>query len=203
MAMNMQIGAVPKMKIKVCMVGDSGVGKTSLVRRYVLDFFDDRYIVTLGTKITKKQLLVKETPLGAPMDITLTLWDIMGQEGFRELLKESYFYGANGLLAVIDVTDAATLVSLKRWIDLAQSVTGRIPVHLVVNKVDLKDKAAVRPEDVALTANELGISFSFASAKTGEGVEDAFHAIASAIVHARFARGLNLRPQKPQQPLIH
>jgi small GTP-binding protein len=196
MALNMQMGAVPRMKIKVCMVGDSGVGKTSLVRRYVLDFFDDRYIVTLGTKITKKRILVKENPLGTPIEVTVTLWDIMGQESFRELLKESYFYGANGLLAVIDVTDAGTLVSMHRWIELAQGVAGKVPVHLVANKIDLKDKASVLPDDVGNFAREINATWGFTSAKTGENVEEAFRAVSTSIVQNRFTRGLGLKPKR-------
>ncbi len=196
MALNMQIGPVPKMKIKVCMVGDSGVGKTSLVRRYVLDFFDDKYIVTLGTKITKKRILVKDSLLGTPIEVTLTLWDIMGQESFRELLKESYFYGTNGLIAVTDVTDTGTLVSIHRWIDLAQSVAGKVPVHLIANKIDLTDKATISPDDVMNVAREFSATYAYTSAKTGEHVEDAFQAIAAAIVQARFQRGLGLKPRK-------
>lgn len=197
MALNMQIGAVPKMKIKVCMVGDSGVGKSSLVRRYVMDFFDDRYIVTLGTKITKKRILVKDNPLGTPIEVTVTLWDIMGQESFRELLKESYFYGASGLIAVMDITDAGTLVSIRRWIDLAQGVAGKVPVHLVVNKIDLKDKATMLPEEVANVAREINATWGLTSAKTGESVEDAFQSVANAIVQNKFTTGLGLRPRKP------
>ena len=197
MALNMQIGAVPKMKIKVCMVGDSGVGKSSLVRRYVMDFFDDRYIVTLGTKITKKRILVKDNPLGTPIEVTVTLWDIMGQESFRELLKESYFYGASGLIAVMDITDAGTLVSIRRWIDLAQGVAGKVPVHLVVNKIDLKDKATMLPEEVANVAREINATWGLTSAKTGESVEDAFQSVANAIVQNRFTKGLGLRPKQP------
>jgi len=196
MALNMQIGAIPKMKVKICMVGDSGVGKTSLVRRYVMDFFDDRYIVTLGTKITKKRILVKDNVLGAPIEVTITLWDIMGQESFRELLKESYFYGANGLIAVMDITDASTLVSIRRWIDLAQGVAGRVPVHLVVNKIDLKEKATILPEEVGNVARELNATWGLTSAKTGENVEEAFQALANVIVQNRFTKGLGLRPKR-------
>ncbi len=188
MALNMQMGPVPKMKIKVCMIGDSGVGKTSLVRRYVLDYFDDRYVITLGTKITKKRLLIRETPLGTPIEVTLTLWDIMGQESFRELLKEAYFYGANGLLAVTDMTDASTLIGIRKWIDLAQGVAGTVPVHLVANKIDVEDKVSTLQDDVEGCARQLGATFTFTSAKTGEKVEDSFQSIASSIVRARLEK---------------
>ena len=195
----MQVGAVPKMKAKICMVGDSGVGKTSLVRRFVLDYFDDRYIITLGTKVTKKQVLLRETPLGTPMELTLTIWDIMGQESFRELLKEAYFYGANGLLAVIDVTDTGTLLAIDRWIKLARGVAGKVPVHIIVNKVDLQNKITFSSDDVVPIARDLEASISFTSAKTGEKVEDSFEVIASAIVQARFLKGLGLRSRRKTQ----
>ena len=196
MALNMQIGPVPKMKIKVCMVGDSGVGKTSLVRRYVSDAFDDRYLTTIGTKITKKRILVRDTPLGTPIDVTLTLWDIMGQESFRELLKEAYFYGTNGLLAVTDVTDASTLLGIRKWIDLAKEVAGTVPVHLVANKIDIEDKVSTSQDDVQRTARELGSTFAYTSAKTGEQVEDSFHAIASAVVKARLDKTMPMGPRR-------
>ncbi len=196
MALNMRVGAVPKMKAKICMIGDSGVGKTSLVRRYVMDYFDDKYIVTLGTKITKKSILLRETPLGTPLEITLTIWDIMGQESFRELLKESYFYGANGLLAVTDMTEPGTLVSIHRWIKLASGVAGKVPVHLVANKVDLENKITVLPEDVEATAKEVGGTFDFTSAKSGDHVEESFQSVAASIIQARFLKGLGIKPRK-------
>src|SRR3989449_3200053 len=83
-----------RMKTKVCLVGEAAVGKTSLVRRYVLDQFEDKYITTLGAKVSKKEMEfdVPDRDLHVQMDITI--WDIMGEKGFRELLKDAYFYGA-------------------------------------------------------------------------------------------------------------
>ncbi len=78
------------LKAKVCLVGDLAVGKTSLIRRFVLDAFEDRYQTTLGAKVTKKvlQIFMPEEGVDARMD--LTIWDIMGQPGFQELLREAY-----------------------------------------------------------------------------------------------------------------
>src|SRR6266704_2098634 len=78
------------LKAKVCLVGDLAVGKTSLIRRFVLDAFEDRYQTTLGAKVTKKvlQIPMAEQDVDARMD--LTIWDIMGQPGFQELLREAY-----------------------------------------------------------------------------------------------------------------
>ncbi len=92
------------LKTKICLVGDNGVGKTSLIRRYVLDMFDDRYITTLGTKVSKKEVEVSFPKENLTAHVDMLIWDIMGQHGFQELLKEAYFYGARGILAVVDIT---------------------------------------------------------------------------------------------------
>jgi GTPase SAR1 family protein len=80
------------MKMKICLVGEGAVGKTSLIRRYVLDEFDDRYISTLGAKITKKELVIGVPTDGNSLKVDMTIWDIMGEKGFRDLLKEAYFH---------------------------------------------------------------------------------------------------------------
>ncbi len=80
------------MKVKVCLIGEAAVGKTSLIRRFVLDNFDDKYIQTLGTKVSKKELASPSPDGSGDLKIDMTIWDIMGQKGFRELLKEAYFY---------------------------------------------------------------------------------------------------------------
>src|SRR5207249_4778480 len=82
------------------LVGEAAVGKTSLIRRFVLENFDDKYIQTLGTKVSKKELTSSSPDGSGELKIDMTIWDIMGQKGFRELLKEAYFYGARGILAV-------------------------------------------------------------------------------------------------------
>src|SRR6266536_64204 len=117
---------VKRMKVKVCLVGEAAVGKTSLIRRFVLDNFDDKYIQTLGTKVSKKELTSAVPDSSGELKIDMTIWDIMGQKGFRELLKEAYFYGARGILAVCDVTRRKTLDDLDDWIEGVYSVTGKI-----------------------------------------------------------------------------
>src|SRR2546422_8044068 len=87
------------MKVKVCLVGEAAVGKTSLIRRFVLENLDDKYIQTIGTKVSKKELTSSSPDGSGELKIDMTIWDIMGQKGFRELLKEAYFYGARGILS--------------------------------------------------------------------------------------------------------
>src|SRR5256885_14767503 len=96
------LAGLKHVKAKVCLVGDVAVGKTSLIRRFVQDEFDDRYIATVGTKVTKKTVDVSWK--GAPAMLDMMVWDIMGEKGFRELLREAYFHGTPGVRGVGEQT---------------------------------------------------------------------------------------------------
>ncbi len=162
------------LKAKVCLVGDLAVGKTSLIRRFVLEAFDDKYQTTLGAKVTKKvlQIPMPEHDIEARMD--LTIWDIMGQPGFQELLRDAYFYGARGILAVADLTRRSTLIDLAGWIDAVEKVVGRIPILIVINKSDLEAQADFGDKAIHGVADAYHAEFLRTSAKTGEGVEEGF-----------------------------
>ncbi|MFQ6106685.1 MAG: Rab family GTPase [Thermoplasmata archaeon] len=183
------------MKAKICLVGEAAVGKTSLIRRYVLDLFEDLYIATLGAKVTKREVFLPKINGGKGVKVNLMIWDIMGEKGFRELLKEAYFHGAQGVLAVCDVTRKDTLLELKNWIDSVTKVTGDIPVRFVVNKMDLTDEAQFGEDEVMSISEEMGSSYIMTSAKTGEGVAQSFEEIARLVAknHAK-------RREKPLPP---
>ncbi|HKZ89996.1 MAG TPA: Rab family GTPase [Thermoplasmata archaeon] len=168
-----------KMKVKICLVGEGAVGKTCLIRRFVHDQFDDRYISTLGAKVSKKELHVKGS--AGDIDVDMTIWDIMGEKGFRELLKEAYFHGAQGVLAVCDITRKETLEDLTDWIAAVVKVTGNIPTQFLANKVDLVDQRAITEDEVRAVAQRHGSPFLFTSAKTGENVEAGFAGLAKLI----------------------
>lgn len=168
-----------KMKVKICLVGEGAVGKTCLIRRFIQDQFDDRYISTLGAKVSKKE--IKVTAPDGGRDIDMTIWDIMGEKGFRELLKEAYFHGAQGVLAVCDVTRKETLKDLDEWVAAVVKVTGNVPIEYLANKADLKDQMAVTEADVRKAAESHNAPYLFTSAKTGANVEDAFAALAQLI----------------------
>ena len=175
-----------RMKIKICLVGEAAVGKTSLIRRFVLDDFDDKYIQTLGTKVSKKELSVSQD--GEAVKVDMTIWDIMGQKGFRELLKEAYFYGAKGVIAVTDVTRKTTLDDLDDWIEGVYSVTGKIPIQYMANKWDLKDQAEIGEEELVQATKAYDSPYFFTSAKTGEGVEAAFQNLAERIAKDKLTK---------------
>ncbi len=167
-----------RMKAKVCLVGDAAVGKTALVRRFVHDEFDDRYVATLGAKVSKK-----EVPVGSPEPVlvAITIWDIMGHRPFNELLREAYFSGAQGILGVCDVTRAETLRGLADWIASVHREAGSIPVVILANKADLAGERVVTEDDVGGLAREHGCPHRFTSAKTGQGVASGFESLATMI----------------------
>src|SRR2546427_10505126 len=171
-----------KMKVKICLVGEGAVGKTCLIRRFIQDQFDDRYISTLGAKVSKKEIKV-DGPNGG-MDVDMTIWDIMGEKGFRELLKEAFFHGAKGVLAVGDITRYSTLDELDVWGQSGCDVVGEMPVVDAVNKDDLKDEVMILygDKEIDQATRAFDASHFYTSAKTGERVEDVFRALGSAIL---------------------
>jgi small GTP-binding protein len=170
-------------KTKVCLVGEAAVGKTSLIRRYVQDDFDDRYITTLGAKVSKKELEFDLTP-GAKVHMDMTIWDIMGEKGFRDLLKEAFFHGAKGCLAVCDLTRYSTLKELDDWVQGVFNVVGEVPVVFAINKIDLRDEVMILygDKEIEQTARAFDASFYYTSAKTGENVEAVFRRLGSQIL---------------------
>ncbi len=170
-------------KAKVCLVGNPAVGKTSLVRRYVMNSFDDRYLTTIGTKVSKKPIRVTDPSKDLDADIDLMIWDIMGQPGFREMLKDAYFYDAKGVLAVADLTRKDTLEDLRNWIRAVEGVTGQVPVIVAVNKSDLPDQAQYTTAEAVQAAEALGADVFLTSAKTGANVEEVFRRLGARVVY--------------------
>jgi small GTP-binding protein len=115
------------------------------------------------------------------VNVDMAIWDIMGQVGFREITKDAYFFGASGVLSVIDLTRRDTLDGLEDWIRAVESVAGKVPVVLAVNKKDLANEAAYTPEDIQAVAGRIGCPSLLTSAKTGENVEVVFRALSARI----------------------
>ena len=178
---------MPKvLRAKVCLLGEAGVGKTSLVRRFVFDQYSDKYYPTLGAMVTKKELTVQYAE--STLQVLLLVWDIMGEPSFREVVADAYFPGSQGLLAVGDLTRPPTVRSLPEWVEAAWRVTGRIPVALLGNKADLPAEPGAQE---ALT--DIGASYDAprwrTSARTGENVEAAFSSLARTLTGALLASG--------------
>jgi small GTP-binding protein len=155
------------LKKKICMVGEFGVGKTSLVRRFVDSVFDERYLSTIGVKIDRKNVTVGSAA------VTLMLWDLAGEDELNQL-KISNLRGASGYILVADGCRAS---SLTKAVELRQRIAeqfGPLPFVLVLNKTDLRERWEVQEASVA----EHGWPTFETSAKAGTGVEEMFLALA-------------------------
>jgi small GTP-binding protein len=173
-----------KVKVKVCLVGENAVGKTSLIKKFVLDIFDDSYITTIGTKITKKTMNFEKVD---PISMDMMIWDIMGQASFRSLLQDAYFYGAHGVLAVSDSTRSDTVKQLHDWLDSTKQVVGEVPVVFLSNKNDLVDQIEVNQDLLDAELGKYEAPMMFSSAKSGANVSEAFHLLGEGILKAKFS----------------
>ncbi len=177
------------LKAKICLVGEAAVGKTSLIRRYVLDQFEDKYITTLGAKVSKKELEFDVPESNMTVRTVMVIWDIMGEKTFRDLTKEAFFHGTKGVLAVCDLTRYNTLRELDDWIESVFGVVGEIPVIYAVNKVDLKDEVMVMYGESELdqSTRAFNAEYLYTSAKTGENVELAFEKLGERILKSQLS----------------
>jgi small GTP-binding protein len=162
-------------KCKVCMVGAAGVGKTSLVQRFVRSIFSPSYLTTVGVKIDKKVITI------GGHDLTMMLWDTAGQEeGAHMDLK--HVQGAHGLIVVADGCRAVTLGTALELRDRIYDKIGRRPTALVVNKLDLLPEWEIKRETLeSLSAG--GIATFMTSAATGKAVPEMFHYLARTLLH--------------------
>ena len=177
------------LKAKICLVGEAAVGKTSLIRRYVLDQFEDKYITTLGAKVSKKELRFDLPESNMTVHTVMVIWDIMGEKTFRDLTKEAFFHGTKGVLAVCDLTRYNTLRELDDWIESVFGVVGEIPVIYAVNKVDLKDEVMVMYGESELdqATRAFNAEYLYTSAKTGENVELVFEKLGERILKSQLS----------------
>ncbi len=177
-------------RIKVCLVGDSGMGKTSILRRFVLNEFDDHYVATLGATAMKKQVQLRSQKTGREVTFILNIFDIMGSRTFREVLQEAYFSGTQGILAVCDITRPDTFLGLKGWVEAVDKVADRIPAVILGNKADLVDQARVTPIQLEAASMRFDCPALLTSAKTGRNVEEAVKALLlSMLRRVRLERG--------------
>ncbi|MDR3163447.1 MAG: GTP-binding protein [Helicobacteraceae bacterium] len=162
---------------KVCLLGAFSVGKTSLVSQYVHSVFSDRYLSTIGVKISKKELSVTgET-------VSLVIWDMEGKDVYTDI-KVSYLRGAAGFFVVADGTRKETLdeaISLKK---LTVEVLGDVPCYLLLNKSDLTQKWEITDEMISNVLLQ-DVKTIMVSARTGYSVNVAFESLARDMLRSR------------------
>ncbi len=175
-----------EVRIKICFVGDGNVGKTSLITRYAYDIFSDMYIKTIGTKVTRKELTLYYPKDDTRIHVDAMIWDIMGQKAFRNLLRESYFQGAKGIIGVCNQTERDSLMNLNEWVESAKKITGEVPTILLANKNDLNEDIQFGQDEIRKTATDLDAGYLLTSAKTGNNVSQAFLILCKEIIKNRF-----------------
>ena len=160
------------MRFKLVLFGNPGVGKTSLVERYINDKFEEDYITTLGYNVYEKEINHENN------QIFLMVYDIGGQDRFKDLRKK-YAQGANLAFIVYDIADRDSFDRVAEWKADLDEMVGGIPFILIGNKVDLNDERQVSATEAMNLGSTLGaLDFFETSAKSGNGVENAFHQLA-------------------------
>lgn len=159
---------------KVCLLGDFAVGKTSLIRRFVEGRFDDRYLSTIGVKISRK------TVTRADHLLNLLIWDLAGGDDFSKA-STSYLRGAAGALLVCDLTRAETLTTLTDYAQQLRELDETAVLVLVGNKADLLDERQISDDALAAAAAAFAAPYLLTSALTGTHVQTAFQHLAEAI----------------------
>jgi len=164
-------------KKKICMLGSFAVGKTSLVRQFVDSIFSEKYHTSIGVKIDKKVVRVDDS------EVNLILWDIHGEDEFQKI-QASYLTGTSGYFLVIDGTRSNTLAVAKELNQFTLNHIGSVPFIVLINKADLLSDWEIIDEELDLL-KEKGWELIKTSAKTGEGVEEAFKQLANKMLEIK------------------
>lgn len=165
-----------KIAFKVCVFGDGGVGKSTLIRRFSTGIFAEDLKMTIGADFSVKNIDLDGRT------VTLRIWDFAGEDRFRVLLP-AFAKGADGGIFMYDTTRFSSLGQIKDWLSIFEYFgsenKGKIPIIMVGGKVDLEDKRSVTPEEAMELSNTYELIGNFeCSSKTGDNVEQIFEFIA-------------------------
>ena len=169
----------PSVTFKILTIGESGVGKTSILRRFVENKFLKTHLATIGIDFKTKNLNIDN------QDIKLKIWDTAGQERFRNITTQ-YYKGADGIVLVYDVTDEASYEKIREWMEQIHSNTQKEEIGLVLlgNKCDMEPRNVT--EDMGnKMAEELKTDYFETSALTGQGIKEAFEQLTKTIMKKR------------------
>lgn len=165
----------PLTKYKLVFLGDQGVGKTSIITRFMYDTFDTSYQATIGIDFLSKTMYLEDRT------VRLQLWDTAGQERFRSLIP-SYIRDSSVAVVTYDVTNRASFLNTSNWIEDVRSERGPdVVIMLVGNKTDLSDRRQVSVEEGEELANKEKVMFIETSAKAGYNIKALFRKLATAL----------------------
>jgi small GTP-binding protein len=169
--------------LKIIVLGPGGVGKSSLIRRFVKNEFTFNYKFTIGVEINSNLVEYKKGSFAQ-----LTIWDIGGQDRFK-ILRRNFYEGTYGALVVFDLSRAQTFPKMKEWIsDMNQLIDRKIPIIILGNKSDLIPKIGelLLENEPKEYADKIGSYYIVTSAKTGDNVQKAFAQLTKMIVKETF-----------------
>ena len=162
-------------RYKVLLLGDSTVGKTCFLKRYLDDTFQDVYLSTIGFDFK-----FKTVTLSNGNQIKLQIWDTVGEERYRTIAK-SYYKGAHGIVLIYDITNKTSFKNIKKWISqIKEELSNKISIVLVANKIDMPERI-VSEEDGKNLANSMNLQIFEASARDNINVSEAFQELAEDI----------------------
>ncbi len=167
---------------KICMLGSFKVGKTSLIRRFVKNEFDDKYLTTIGVKVSHKILQpFRNEASGRSEQLKMILWDIEHIDKFNEVIK-NYFRGANGAIFVVDVTRSDSMKDADAILKAFFGINPKSALAFVGNKIDLIDPGQIAEEQFLQFEKKYQSFSMFTSAKTGENVEELFNRLGERVL---------------------
>ena len=156
-------------KLKIVIVGDSGVGKTNLIRRFTYNEFNSNSKATVGVEFSSKAYKINDKIF------KIEMWDTAGQERYKSMTA-AYYKGAKGALIVYDTTNAKTFENVEKWLSEIKEKTSKdIKLIILGNKIDLKDNKDVSTEQALTKAKELGVPLMETSALDSTNVKEAFY----------------------------
>ncbi len=176
-------GGFDGFKFRVVLLGDARVGKTSVLRRFTENVFDEEYKQTIGTTFASKDVSVTSED-EETRNVRLVIWDMAGQETYRELRRQ-FMKGAAGAVVVYDVTRPETFMAMNNWFESFRETCPDAEVVLAANKTDLEEERMVPIEPGHMLRNWFQAPYYETSAKTGTAVADVFREIATLILEKK------------------
>ena len=156
-------------KLKIVVVGDSGVGKTNLIKRFISNEFSENFKATIGVEFMSKTYRINKHLF------KVEIWDTAGQERYKSITAV-YYKGAKGALVVYDTTDKSTFDNIDKWmLEIKDKTSKDIKLMIVGNKIDLKDEREVKNEEAMKKAESLRIPLMEASALDSTNVKEVFY----------------------------
>jgi small GTP-binding protein len=177
--------AVLETNRKICVLGDPAVGKTSLIRRYALDCFDESYVTTVGARILNRTQVLRYPERGIELRLRFHIWEISGQNRHLELYP-AFYRGADAAIVVGDATRMESQVNMWKWIEGFRAEAGRVPMLLLLNKADIMSPDEVDGRFLDEISHEFGCPYRMASARDGTNVERAFRELAYRLVDRKY-----------------